>query len=307
MISRHTSPLLFLPLLAGLLLPLTGFAEPLILENGGLKNTYRLTFEEISPEMGFVRGSLEILGDDTGRQVPHTKLSFAGSISPIEDRDDAEALELRGISLLAFSPPRNPEEPFPIVNGTLYNRLAGAPGARIYFYAYDDDAGEWDTVPFDFGTVPEPDVAENDMAWLDEVSVGGFTLGMPGVVAHRLANGKISIGKEILEGATGLVVQDWTAPALGLHLKMGREESESNWHVESIEISGQSELETDRGVGIGTPRKEVEKKYATEIERAEQISGVENQVVAGSVYGGIIFTFDDANKVATIFLGAAAE
>ncbi|MAS92879.1 MAG: hypothetical protein CMO55_06740 [Verrucomicrobiales bacterium] len=302
-----TSRLPALTIAAAFLLPLIGRSQPLVLENGGLKNTYRLIFDEISPDMGFLRGSLEILGDDTGREKPHTKLPFAGTITPIEGRDNAETLELRGTTLLSFSPPQNPEEPFPLINGTLYNRLTDTPGARIYFYSYDADAGEWDTFPFDFGTIPEGEELTGEVDWLSLVSVGGFSLGMPGVIANRIINGKFTTSEEILEGATGLFVQDWTAPGLGLTLKMGHEEDSKQQHIESIEISGQSQLKTDRGVGIGTPRSEVEKKYAAEIEEAEQFDDIENQIVAGSVFGGIIFTFDEDEKVTTIFVGAAAE
>ena len=59
-----------------------------------------------------------------------------------------------------------------------------------------------------------------------------------------------------------------------------------------------------RGIHIGSTIVEVTTAYGKVENKEESESG--KTFVAGSIYGGVIFTFTDG-KVSQIFLGAAAE
>jgi hypothetical protein len=65
-------------------------------------------------------------------------------------------------------------------------------------------------------------------------------------------------------------------------------------------------LATTKGIKIGSSEADVRKAYVS-FEDKENASAVQKgSFVAGSIYGGIIFTFKD-KKVSSIFFGAAAE
>jgi hypothetical protein len=72
------------------------------------------------------------------------------------------------------------------------------------------------------------------------------------------------------------------------------------WLVRRIEVAKGSKWKTKRGIGIGSTRAQVEKAYAN-VKDTEHTKG--DRFVAGSIYGGVIFSFVD-DKVATIFVGA---
>lgn len=107
-------------------------------------------------------------------------------------------------------------------------------------------------------------------------------------------------------GADGMEHCDWIYEAQGLELGMWKEpESSAEAGIFSIRAVSACTLETQRGIKIGDTQEDVETAYADEINE-EDSSLVDNGIVAGSVYGGMIFHFEDG-KVASIFIGAAAE
>jgi len=69
-----------------------------------------------------------------------------------------------------------------------------------------------------------------------------------------------------------------------------------------ITIYGDNELKTSRGIGIGDSRNAVLKVYQQEIYDRDN----ETALIAGTIYGGVIFTFEN-DKVKSIFIGAGAE
>jgi hypothetical protein len=88
----------------------------------------------------------------------------------------------------------------------------------------------------------------------------------------------------------------------------GIEVGMSDWEgefptVDMITIYETCMLKTSRGIGIGSSYNEVEDAYSAYIETT--FSSRES-IVAGSIYGGVIFTFAD-EKVISIFLGAAYD
>jgi hypothetical protein len=70
-----------------------------------------------------------------------------------------------------------------------------------------------------------------------------------------------------------------------------------------ITISEGCQYKTSRNIGIGSTYEDVLQAYKSEISTPENRSSL----IAGTIYGGIIFQFSDENKVNNIFIGAAAE
>jgi hypothetical protein len=105
-------------------------------------------------------------------------------------------------------------------------------------------------------------------------------------------------------GADGLIHQRWFYKKLGIAVDFVKEDKSGVGEAFSVTISAPSERKTSRGIGIGSTRREVLKAYAAEINREE--SRLPETIVAGSVYGGVVFTMKN-NSVVSIFIGAAAE
>lgn len=110
--------------------------------------------------------------------------------------------------------------------------------------------------------------------------------------------------KPVFWGATGLYHQKWYYPKQGITVVMASETEQSSQTVDSITIKSPSTLKTQRGIGIGDSYSEVKTVYADQEDEAAPISS--DYFVAGSVYGGLIFSFQD-KQVIEMFLGAVAE
>lgn len=108
----------------------------------------------------------------------------------------------------------------------------------------------------------------------------------------------------VVWGSDGLEHQSWSYPSKGLELDFVKDDS-GVFKADAITITHPSTLRTARGIGIGSSRKELMEAYEKEIDPKEVASEPE-QIVAGTIYGGVIFTLDN-NKVTSLFIGAAAE
>ncbi|WP_367870866.1 hypothetical protein [Luteolibacter sp. Populi] len=135
-----------------------------------------------------------------------------------------------------------------------------------------------------------------------------------------------SKGKPEMWEAIGEWVEEWEYPALSVALKMSSEERDGPKTVLIATAGKDCKLATARGIKIGSTRAEVEKAYGDvqekipgdgpakpgdpkpdpPAEEKDKEKGEEKSFVAGSIYGGVIFSFKD-DKVSEIFLGAAAE
>jgi len=90
----------------------------------------------------------------------------------------------------------------------------------------------------------------------------------------------------------------------GLSLNMGSDDSTFNGaNISSITASGNCSLKTGKGIGIGSTFEETKNAYQSLTDQDESNDSI---LVAGSVYGGLIFNFKNG-KVNRFFLGAAAE
>ena len=71
-----------------------------------------------------------------------------------------------------------------------------------------------------------------------------------------------------------------------------------------ISIKSPCDYKTQRGIQIGSSSAEVHRAYKNEINLHDSKS--DSSIVAGTIYGGIIFGLKDT-IVTSIFIGAAAE
>jgi hypothetical protein len=105
-------------------------------------------------------------------------------------------------------------------------------------------------------------------------------------------------------GADGLYHQTWSYPAGGLELGMVADAEDGPQSLLSIGCAGACTLRTARGIGLGSGEAEVQTAYAGTADADFTRPG--EQFVAGSYYGGIVFTIENG-IVTSIFVGAAAE
>jgi hypothetical protein len=149
------------------------------------------------------------------------------------------------------------------------------------------------------------DPATDEFAWLSEESIGPLREGMGTIEVIDLLGAPPEKGEIVEEGATGDWVQDWKFPNAGVALFMRSDTERGAQTIAAITVTAPSEYATKRGIKVGSTQAEVEKAYG-DVEDQDEAGGDSGSFVAGSVYGGIIFSFE-AGKVSEIFMGAAAE
>lgn len=103
-------------------------------------------------------------------------------------------------------------------------------------------------------------------------------------------------------GADGMEHQRWYYHAKGIELDMIRKESTQT--VNRIMIKSPCDYKTQRGIQIGSSDIAVQSAYKNEINPSDGKSN--SSIIAGTIYGGIVFGIKD-NLVTSIFIGAAAE
>jgi hypothetical protein len=135
--------------------------------------------------------------------------------------------------------------------------------------------------------------------------LGPLRLGMPEAEVLRRIACPPRKGREVHEGATGDYVQNWHMQGCGLTLKMAGPRRGSPKSVAAITATAPCRLATGRGVGIGADAAAVTAAYGR-FKDEEGLSKPGETFIAGSIYGGLIVTFENG-RVAEIFLGAAAE
>lgn len=143
-----------------------------------------------------------------------------------------------------------------------------------------------------------------DDQWLENEALGKIKLGRKAADLAGLLSKPDSTGKDSKWEATGEWVQEWRFKSQGLILNMASESKGGAKTVLTITAEAPSKLATARGIHIGSTIAEVTKAYGKVQDKEGSEPG--KTFVAGSVYGGVIFTFT-GGKVSRIFIGAAAE
>lgn len=143
---------------------------------------------------------------------------------------------------------------------------------------------------------------DTDFGLLETESFGSLKLNLPDKEVLQLLGKPTHQSKPELWGADGLHHATWVYPQQGITLNMSTED-QKNFTVFSITLNKPSALRTARNVGIGSAYNEVLNAYKKEIDTEFTDTAY---IIAGSMYGGLVFTFVN-KEVSTIFLGAAAE
>ncbi len=123
------------------------------------------------------------------------------------------------------------------------------------------------------------------------------------------AFGELVKGKDEMWGAIGEFVQTWAFPSKGISVDMASPKLSGKKRAYSITLERNSKLKTGRGIGIGSSKAEVIATYkdlSTNDEDNQGFFDGQDVYILGSVYGGIVFSFENG-KVSKIFLGASAE
>jgi hypothetical protein len=147
--------------------------------------------------------------------------------------------------------------------------------------------------------IPGPPADDDPLAG---EAIGKLRLNMSASEVADLLRADPTKGEIMEEGATGDFVQTWTFAAAGVDLGMAAATADGPQFVSSVRVSAPCDFETARGIRIGSTWEEVSKAYG-DVYNEEQSTG---HFVAGSLFGGIIFDFEN-DAVSSIFLGAAAE
>ena len=134
--------------------------------------------------------------------------------------------------------------------------------------------------------------------------LGPFRLGQPEAEARAALPCPASATPRELWGADGAWHFTLRAPACGVLLGLAAPTQAGAAQVQSVTVTPPSLLATARGVRVGSDEAAVRRAYRAELDAEATEPG--HRLVAGSIYGGLIFTLEHG-EVRAIFLGAAAE
>ncbi|MDF1657348.1 MAG: hypothetical protein P1U58_07035 [Verrucomicrobiales bacterium] len=144
-------------------------------------------------------------------------------------------------------------------------------------------------------------------------SIGGIKLDADAEAVFRLAGqnrfGVLQKGEDEIWEAFGQAVQTWNFPQAGISFDMISDEIGGPKTVFSITATPPFNLATGQGIQMGDPKTKVLEAYRAYESTNEEMDGYFDGAdvhLVGSIYGGMIFTFD-GGKLTEIFLGAAAE
>lgn len=139
---------------------------------------------------------------------------------------------------------------------------------------------------------------------MHEERIGALRIGLSEGAVKKKIHCALKRGPEELWDADGAYHQKWEYVGCGITLGMVSEKKGASKSIESISLVRPSVLRTKRGIRIGSTEQEVMKVYKSHWNREE--SKQFGNFVAGTIYGGLLFYFENG-KVSRIFFGAAAE
>jgi hypothetical protein len=146
-------------------------------------------------------------------------------------------------------------------------------------------------------------IANDEFSLMRKERIGSLRIGLSEAKVNQIMNCNLKREPEQFSQVDGAYHQEWKYANCGIVLVMVSDRQNASKSIYSISTSSPSRLSTKRGIRIGSTKTAVIKAYKSEWNRGD--GGSEN-FVAGSIYGGLIFQFENG-KVSQIFLGAAAE
>ena len=133
-------------------------------------------------------------------------------------------------------------------------------------------------------------------------NMGFLSIGIPDSVVLKKLGEPEQKSTARIWGADGMEHQSWYYQSQGIELDMIQKGSTQI--VDRISIKSPCDYKTQRGIQIGSKEIEVQTAYNAEINPHD--SKPDSALVAGTIYGGIIFGLREG-IVTSIFIGAAAE
>ena len=146
--------------------------------------------------------------------------------------------------------------------------------------------------------------ADTAFSLMKSESIGPAKIGLTGDSLIKNFGRPDSMGPIQMSQASGSYIQNWVYNKIGIKFEMESHDSLGPKRVSSIEVVSPCTLSTKKGIKIGSGLDEVKKEYG-EYQDKEN-SDEKSSFVAGSIYGGMIFSIE-AGKVNKIFIGASAE
>lgn len=137
---------------------------------------------------------------------------------------------------------------------------------------------------------------------LEKESIGGVKLGINIKAVESLIGSPNEKTEITIWGADGLNHQTVKYSTQGIELDL-IQKPDSSFSVDMITVTSPCKYKTAGGIGIDSGLEDVKKAYLSYI---DPTSSNENEIIAGTVYGGIIFKLA-GQKVTSFFFGAAAE
>jgi len=173
---------------------------------------------------------------------------------------------------------------------------------------YLNESYEKITIVFELAPTQEPkDLSEVGYELMKHEKLGGINYLMPIENVTELLGEPDNAHEPVIWGADGLYHWYVFYDKIGLQIGLVNETDQSEGaNVFSIRAISHFDGKTERGIQIGSSRNDVLEAYADVINEEEN-SIFNNGIVAGSIYGGIIFHMDGTDKVTEIFIGASAE
>ncbi len=113
-----------------------------------------------------------------------------------------------------------------------------------------------------------------------------------------------SIGMSIFSERSGNFIKEVFYKKIGLIIVYESTDSTSQKSIRTLTAEKPCTLSVNTGIKIGSDYDKIIMQYKNSIDSNTSYWG--KQIVVGSIYGGMIFTFDKA-KVSKIFIGAAAD
>jgi hypothetical protein len=139
---------LFLCLWLCAILPARAQDKPaLTFENLGLKNNYRVVFEQWDDANHFASGALEISNNEN--DVVHTRIPFSADVKTDPKDKKTEVLAVRCTALELFFPPANKKDPYPSLTWKLTNRKTKEAKLKALLWAFGKNAWAPDELDLD--------------------------------------------------------------------------------------------------------------------------------------------------------------
>ena len=151
---------------------------------------------------------------------------------------------------------------------------------------------------------PSRDATERGFSLMNKESLGSLKLEMSAKDITSLLGKPEKTGKDIEWEALGEFVQQWSWPESGIVAEMVSGKKGGNKKVLMFTAKAPWDKATSKGIRIGSTEAEVRAAYGAYEDK--EMSKPGSSFIAGSVYGGLQFTFTKG-KVTAVFFGASAE